>query len=253
MFFTMHSVGIVIQGPLTYAQKIAVCYSKFRNVVISTWDDESPVMISHFKKRGYQVLLSKKPLNTGHWNINLQCESVVRGMKFFESNPEIKYIIKIRSDILLTNLDELIRRMENGKIEIATCGYSFNCSYNEFHIHDFIVLGTVPAMKKFWTHEHLDTNGQPYPERWLQNKYLGLPENFSFRNRWSFKKKLTTTGWILPNFKWEVDFLKHSKYNRYFDKTPVVIIPDFKYWLEVQMRTVYKMIFKNHLLKKAYP
>lgn len=162
-------VGIVLQGPTIYADPVINCYRIARNVVWSTWEDEPETNIKAIKESGIKLNLIKKPVHTGYWNINLQCLSTYTGVLELAKDPYIKCFVKIRSDIVVDNIEKFIEevRIATAKDPIAFLGY-VTCEGG--YLLDYIVGGSLSAMLAFWTPEIKSDSGYPAPEIWLQNR-----------------------------------------------------------------------------------
>ncbi|SDF43886.1 hypothetical protein [Sporomusa acidovorans] len=166
-------IGIVIQGPTAYVDPVVQCYSRANHVLWSTWEDEPEANFRVIKDSGMKLNLTPKPAFTGYWNINLQCLSTYTGILELAKDPRLKYFVKIRSDIVVDNIENFI---EEVKIALAETPIAF-LGYIEDeggYLLDYIVAGSLSAMLTFWTPEIKSDSGFPAPEIWLQNRAFPL-------------------------------------------------------------------------------
>lgn len=197
-----NDVGIVLQGPTTYAESTLNCYRIARNVVWSTWEDEPAVNINAIKESGIKLNLTKKPAHTGYLNINLQCLSTYTGILELAKNPDIKYFVKIRSDFVMDNIETFLEEVKcaTSKDPIAFLGY---VNYEGGYLLDYIAAGSLSAMINFWTPEIKCDSGYPAPEIWLQNRAFpalrGADVNKVYSDYFPFIK---LAGYTLYSIKW---------------------------------------------------
>lgn len=98
----------------------------------------------------------------------------------------IKKVVKIRSDMIIDNLDNFIKNVIKSLDEN-------DISFLGFHNHeggyflDYIVAGNIEAMKSFFKIDKNVFCGKPFPEKWLQDRYYGKHiVNFNSREDYSF-------------------------------------------------------------------
>ena len=97
--FNKQNTTVVIQGPVyEYTPEFIEAYLIYgiENIIFSTWENENTDCCQ------VPVIKSKLPTHTGTGNINLQVISSVNGIK----KAETDYIIKVRSDILIRDIDK---------------------------------------------------------------------------------------------------------------------------------------------------
>lgn len=166
-------VGIVLQGPTVYVEPMVECYRRANHVIWSTWEDEPEANIKAIKESGIKLNLVKKPVHTGYWNINLQCLSTYTGILELAKDPSLKYFVKIRSDIVVDDIERFIEEVRSviSQNPIAFLGY---VDYEGGYLLDYIVAGSLSAMLTFWTPEIDSSSGYPAPEIWLQNRFFPL-------------------------------------------------------------------------------
>ena len=110
--------GILIQGPTEFYKKLADHYSKFDNVVWSTWNNESVTRLDYIKSKGIKVILVQPPEFVGYMNVNMQLRSTYEGIMAHDADE----ILKVRSDTIITNIDKLLPRLKGQQLAfMATC------------------------------------------------------------------------------------------------------------------------------------
>lgn len=162
-------VGFVLQGPTVYVEPVVECYCKAKNVIWSTWDDEPEANFKIIKESGIKLNLVRKPVHTGYCNINLQCLSTYTGVLELAKDPEIKYFVKVRSDIVIDETTKFKEAVKNAlaKDPIAFLGY---IDHLGGYVLDYIVAGALTPMLNFWSPELRSDSGYPSAEIWLQNR-----------------------------------------------------------------------------------
>ena len=129
--------GIVIQGPTEYYKELTDYYSKFKNVVWATWNDESVIRLDYIRNKGIEVILVEKPEVFGYMNVNMQVKSTFEGVSYLEG--KVDEVLKVRSDTIVTNLDRLLPRLKNRQLSFAaTCktGVRKDLAYDLVYYHD---------------------------------------------------------------------------------------------------------------------
>ena len=110
--------GILIQGPTEFYKKLADHYSKFDNVVWSTWNNESVTRLDYIKSKGIKVILVQPPKFVGYMNVNMQLRSTYEGIMAHDADE----ILKVRSDTIVTNIDKLLPKLKGQSLSyMATC------------------------------------------------------------------------------------------------------------------------------------
>ena len=129
--------GIIIQGPTEYYKELTDYYSKFKNVVWATWNDESVVRLDYIRDTGIEVKLIEKPEVLGYINVNMQVKSSFAGVSYLEGR--VDEALKVRSDTIVTNLDKLLPKLKNKQLAfMATCktGVRKDLVYDLVYYHD---------------------------------------------------------------------------------------------------------------------
>jgi hypothetical protein len=146
--------GIVIQGPTNYCEQVISCYKNIPDVVWSTWEDE-PQKNINFIKKYIPVVTDKKPLIPGYLNINFQLVSTFNGISYLK-NKGITEILKVRSDITITNLEVFLNKLKGKEmafLAIAKEGVRKDIYYELVYPHyshdypvDLVVYGNIENM-----------------------------------------------------------------------------------------------------------
>jgi len=185
--------AIVIQGQIikkndfTY-QTIKLYKKNYPNtfIILSTWDDESKVILDKIKALDIQILISKKPEFYGVSNINLQIASSKIGILFAKSLGA-KFVIKTRSDqrFYESNVDSyfysllttfpLLNLGYNQKFRIISINLN---SFKErmYGVTDMLNYGFIDDMINFWSTD-LDVRKTIVQE---SKKPEYTPDKFSF-------------------------------------------------------------------------
>lgn len=131
------------------------------------------------------LILIEKPKFTGNWNVNLQCKSTIEGVLFLKKKFSfLNYFIKVRSDFTISNIFLLTSRFHELNTPVSFLGWK-NC-YGSITVLDFVLGGNAETLKLFFKLEDNNDIGFPYPEVFLEKRYLeniSEMETFSSRNR----------------------------------------------------------------------
>lgn len=209
-------ISIIIQGPTKYYLDILPSYKGFKNVLWCIWDDEPNENITAIRNSGIYVNLISKPINSGYWNINLQCKSTMFGLieskKLFNS----KFYIKIRSDFKIFNMKLLCNRFIERNEKLNFIGWA-NME-NGFFL-DYIVFGEFEPMERFWEFVDKENSGLPCPEKFLMERYFGNAYTLHEIKKFFYSKMPVLDGigfyWVskkmnIRDFSSEV-FLKYNR------------------------------------------
>lgn len=113
--YDFDDAAIVIQGPIAYdnnytAETFKIYRSIYPNapIVVSTWKNEATNTFRQECRKNSVVLLENEPPNfPGPWNINMQLESSLQGVKFVRENTNAKFVLKCRTDQRINKSDFL--------------------------------------------------------------------------------------------------------------------------------------------------
>jgi len=162
---------VVFQGNFNehYHSSIIERYKNTKNVVFSSWkESEKALSVCN------NVVLDILPTVPGHSNINYQIKSTHNGIQWAKTNG-YKYVLKIRSDILI-DIKQLISFLKD------------NCVYfSAYHLWmggylcEHIVFSDIDYMECLWNIGPFQDN--IFPERHITNRFLELdnkPVNYIF-------------------------------------------------------------------------
>lgn len=168
----MHNTdfSIIIQGPTQYYRELIDLYKNADNVLWCTWDDEPLEAIKSIKEVGIYVHLISKPQSTGYWNINFQCKSTLEGLLKCKEIYDSKFYLKIRSDFIVTDVNQLLKSFSIKNEKINFLGWA---NMLQGFFLDYIVFGDFESMEKYWHFKDDENNGHPCPEIFLMNRYFG--------------------------------------------------------------------------------
>lgn len=183
--------GICIQGSTTYFKELADNWSKWPNVVFSTWDDEDPKAIEYIRSKGINVLLNKKPLIPGYINVNYQVLSTFNGLKFLQDRG-VTCALKIRGDHTISDVKsflELLYPRKMAFIALSNINVRRDITYELGYIHeghdypsDNVIYGNINDMLAMFNFQ-TDRNYKVPPEALILYNYLvmnGYKVDFSF-------------------------------------------------------------------------
>ena len=114
--YTFDDAAIVIQGPIAYDNNYTVeTFKLYRTIypnapiVVSTWKGEATNDFRRECKENSIVLLENEmPENRGAFNVNLQLESSLQGVKFIREHTSAKFVLKTRTDQRINRYDFLL-------------------------------------------------------------------------------------------------------------------------------------------------
>lgn len=161
-------IGIVIQGPIitdrNFTLETVKIYQKIfpeAEIVVSTWNDEHPDVLSEFHKENLTLVLNEKPPQGKPWgpNFNLQLVSSLAGVKMCQE-LNCEYVLKTRTDVRIYRPDALrffYNLTEKFPI-VADCGQkkriigvSLNTyKYRLYDLSDMTVFGSTADMLLYW-------------------------------------------------------------------------------------------------------
>jgi hypothetical protein len=106
------SFAVVVQGPATHIEAVSAALIDY-DVIFSTWEGLQPGSKLEQLLAGprHQVLVNPAPLWRGRGNLNLQKQSTLSGLIAARSAGH-KFSLKIRSDMVISGIDELAARSQ---------------------------------------------------------------------------------------------------------------------------------------------
>jgi len=160
-------LAIVMQGPIVHVDSFTLETLKIyqrhfagANIIVSTWEDESPVAIRQIEDAGIMVVLNRKPAYPGVSNINLQIASSRSGMQQAK-DLGAEYALKTRTDqrMYAPNLTDFFYNLTeifpvNGnwpKQRKRIVGCSLNTfKYRMYGLSDMLIYGHIDDMLVYW-------------------------------------------------------------------------------------------------------
>jgi hypothetical protein len=161
--FVNNDVCMVVQGPITYANKIVQTYNDFKkNVIIST-TEKSEKLLNPLIDNGFIVIINDLAEISGKLNFNNQVKNTFEGIK---KSKELgfKYVLKIRSDIFIDDIPKFLNLLDGN-----------NIYFTAYHNHDggylceHMLFGSTDFMLKLW--DIPLSNSDLPPEKQLTAKY----------------------------------------------------------------------------------
>ena len=179
---------LLIQGPTNYFNDIIKYYGHLENVIWTTWKNDK------YKNDTYENIKMnyiEMPQHRGYHNINLQCKSIIEGLKII--NDKKCYILKIRSDIIIKNIEKLITYLANAynnKISILcpqNTLYHHNISIRgQYWIVDYITFGNYDDTYKLWNYYETDKNTIPAELKLTKQFVKNIKDKIEFKKYFDF-------------------------------------------------------------------
>lgn len=204
----MNKIGLIIQGPTTYYKDITPWIKNIENLVWSTWVDEDTFALKKLEEEGIIVICDEKPINSGYWNTNYQCQSTLNGIRYFKER-HFEKVVKIRSDLRIDNYLEFQlaceKALENNKIFSLGYNYTFVNKELKIYMLDFIIGGEINEMELFFSYNVSFYNGEPTPELWFIKNYFGNENYIKLKLSILLKK-----GFFLDATNFNFQWLKYN-------------------------------------------
>lgn len=170
-----NDIWIVSQGPLnfTFTQEILAYYQDTPNMVFSSWEEDTSGHVLDLIKalNHHNVIKSRDGLVIGRAHLNLQCQSVLNGIKYAKERGA-KYIFKTRSDLTIPNIEKLAQVLTDkykrtGKPNLLCWDDKPECKQTG----DLMFHGSVEDAELFWNiDEHLTIDG--FAERIIIHEWM---------------------------------------------------------------------------------
>ncbi|TRZ53059.1 hypothetical protein D4R99_01500 [bacterium] len=261
--------AIVIQGPIIKEKQFTFetvkIYKKLfpsAHIILSTWEDED---VKEFETLDIDILLNKKPKNSGISHINYQIVSTKNGINTAKKHGFV-YSLKTRTDQRIYNVKalsyckNLIKTfpIENSKIlKGRIIGISTNTfKYRPYSISDMFLFGFTEDMEQYWDtkmDERKETPGCKNIQEWSQQRMcevflstaylekMGEKLNWSISDSW---KQYVDYFCIADRETLDLYWPKYNKYKEYRDKRYDGDFMneefDFADWLELHISKNYK-------------
>lgn len=185
--------AVVIQGPILRVSDFTLetikLYRKtfpLSDVILSTWNDEDPMVLESCRAAGATVVANQKPSFAGPSNVNFQLVSTYGGILEAE-RLGAEYVLKIRSDERMygVNVMEFLINLLNmfavsgGYVQrqrLVTLGAT-TAKYHPYYFGDLFLFGHIADMKMYWGFPLLRSNIAPL-DRVLFNPEIHLAAAF---------------------------------------------------------------------------
>jgi hypothetical protein len=231
----MSSTILLIQGPVDYKTELVKYYNQFPNVIWTTWKGNE-INNKNIDLGTIQMNYIDMPNIKGHTNINLQCLSTTQPIKQIQEDEKkrenkkekkIKYGFKIRSDIMITDIDILLKYLEYVYVPgiLYILSPQNNTQYSLMPT-DYIMFGALDDLYKFWNYHENSTIKFP-TELKLTRQYFNLSTEYNNKieiTKEQFKEKFnfflnyinqdSNNIEIFWLSKWEHRFVHTTKYTK---------------------------------------
>jgi hypothetical protein len=157
------SIGLVVQGPVMAQltpMSLAATRRKFpfATLVLSTWDNTSPALLSACAPYVDEIVTSPVPSQPGVLNAIMQRDTTLAGLVALEKRG-VQYAFKTRSDQSIVgpvDMDQLLQLArypidgdESGRERILFCPY-MSQRFKLFHLTDQLQFGRLADLLEFW-------------------------------------------------------------------------------------------------------
>lgn len=161
-------VAVVMQGAIvtdfSYTLETLRLYKQAllpkTEIILSTWQDADPVIISEIALLGIHVVQQKKPENTGISNINLQILSTRMGIAK-ASELGATHVLKTRTDVRMYATDiedfllsalECYPKLPQSKQKQRIIAFDLNTFKGRpYSISDISLFGSIFDMNEYWS------------------------------------------------------------------------------------------------------
>lgn len=189
---TFSNVAIVMQGPIyedyDFTAETLKLYQKLFpgvNLILSTWKDTPSEHINLVKALGVSTVLSDKPHDPGHSNVNMQVVSTAAGVNHASSIDGVDWIMKTRTDQRLNNPNVLSYLIATAKsfpvakgfdqeYRIVGVGHG-SLKYVPYHVTDQTIFGSANDMIKYWSTPLRPKSSFKATDKDLMGLYVSLP------------------------------------------------------------------------------
>lgn len=166
VFNQSKKVGVVLQGPPSSSKQLEDLYLKYTSMgyptVVSSYSEYvNTDVIKHFVNN--DQYLGKLNIKNSKCNVNYQILTTIRGIEYLESNFEVKYSLKLRSDMEIKNIEYHIESWISKVNSSSTPDYSpmkhkiiafGRCRIRErnpWYIADYFSFGLLEDQKRYWS------------------------------------------------------------------------------------------------------
>lgn len=188
--YDLSDTAIVIQGPIVYDNNYTADTLKFYRtiypnvpIVVSTWQGEATDDFRVACRENSVALLENKPPDfAGPFNVNMQLESSLQGVKFIRENTDAKFVLKTRCDQRI-NKPDFLTWFRNLILTFPPFGdklrgrilFAQALKWFPFRTADFLAFGYVEDIAKLYGISRLGAEKSPvvYRKRhWVKFNYL---------------------------------------------------------------------------------
>ena len=135
---------LIIQGPIEYVDELIRTYGEYKDNIIISTNLISNIDSKKLTDNGFNLLINEKLTVSGKKNFNNQVLNTFKGFELAKEQG-FKYAMKIRADIMIDKLDELINSLDLGSIY-----FSAYHNYNGGYLCEHMVSGDIDFMLKLW-------------------------------------------------------------------------------------------------------
>ena len=150
-------ICILLQGPILYVDDIIEYYSDYKNnIIISTnniSNDDYKILIN----KGFSVIINPIARISGKTNFNNQILNTSNGIKIAKKNG-FTYIFKIRTDIFIHNINNLLKHLIFDKNIIYSTAYH---NWDGGYLCEHMFFGEINIMNKIWSIPESDSELAP--------------------------------------------------------------------------------------------
>jgi hypothetical protein len=127
---------ILIQGPMQKYPLLKTYLGAYENVIWSAWPDDADTL--RFEKH---VVINDFPGEPGIANLNYQMTTTLGGLKYAKDHG-IKNILKIRSDMIVSDLAVFLSCLKYNKLNFLCCHDNNSVPY----LIDYLFAGPVETL-----------------------------------------------------------------------------------------------------------
>ena len=167
--YDLSDTAIVIQGPIVYDNNYTADTLKFYRkiypnapIVVSTWRGEATDEFRVACRKNSVALLENVPPDfAGPFNVNMQLESSLQGVKFIRENTDAKFVLKTRCDQRI-NKPDFLTWFHNLILTFPPFGDKLRgriilteaVKWQPFRTADFLAFGYVEDIVKLYGIKH---------------------------------------------------------------------------------------------------
>lgn len=201
----MEDFIIVVQGSSKFVDPIKKALKNF-NVIFSTWVGEEKLY-----SKDDIVIYNKFPDFQGPANLNLQKISTISGLNKAKELG-FKRALKLRSDIVPTNINSFIKLLDNQSMNFLCWHYHEVYPKCPGYLIDFLMSGKIDDLLELWNIE--DMSWCVVPEIFITHQYISkLMHKVNIEYFLQHLNKDNDLYWLKNNI-----FLSSYAENKIYDK-----------------------------------